>query len=153
MNAMTGSSPLEIGFPPVRYDITLALLQRRVEIEGIGLIPAKTPTMVFNDNPALRTGEFGLWDLNIGYFLPAIEAGWELVALPVFVKRKPAYQFIFCRLDRGIKTLKDLETKRVGSTSYHTALTVWVRGLLKNRPRGGHYENALACARGLFSCL
>ncbi len=112
----------------------------------------KTPTMVFNDNLALRTGEFGVWDLNIGYFLPAIEAGWELVALPVFVKRKRAYQFIFCRLDRGIKTPKDLEAKRVGSTSYHGSNRLGV-GLLKNRPGGGYYENALACATGLFSCL
>ena len=130
---MAGVNPLEIGFPLVRYEITLPLLQNRVEVEGVRLNPTRTPSMVFNDNPALRTGEFGLWDLNIGYLLPAIEAEWELVALPVFVKRKPAYQFIFCRVDRSIKTPKDLEGKRVGSTSYRTALTVWARGLLKNR--------------------
>ena len=130
---MAAVSPLEIGFPLVRYEITLPLLQNRVEVEGVRLNPTRTPSMVFKDNAALRTGEFGLWDLNIGYLLPAIEAGRELVALPVFVKRKPAYQFIFCRADRGIKTPKNLEGKRVGSTSYRTALTVWARGLLKNR--------------------
>ena len=87
---MAGVSPLEIDFPQVRYEITLPLLQGRIEIEGVRLNPTRTPSMVFNDNPALRTGEFGLWDLNLGYLLPAIEAGWELAALPVFVKRKPA---------------------------------------------------------------
>lgn len=126
-------NPLEIGFPVMRYDITLPLSQGRVEIEGVKLAPVKTPAMVFSDNPALRTGDFGLWDLNIGYLPPAVEAGWEIVTLPVFIKRKPAYQFIFCRTDRGIRSPRDLEGKRIGSTSYRTALTVWLRGLLKNR--------------------
>ncbi len=88
-------------------------------------------SMVFGDLPALRTGEFGLWDLNLGYLLPAIEAGWELVALPVFCKRKAAYQFISCR--EGIESPKDLEGKRVGSNSYRTSLTVFARGLLQQR--------------------
>jgi 4,5-dihydroxyphthalate decarboxylase len=76
-------------------------------------------------------GEFGLMDLNIGYFLPAIEAGWQITGLPVFSKRKPAYQLIFCHADSGIRTPKDLEAKRIGSRTYRTALTVWVRGLLR----------------------
>ncbi|HEY3165975.1 MAG TPA: hypothetical protein VGK57_02035, partial [Candidatus Binatia bacterium] len=72
----------------------------------------------------------GLCDLNIGYFLPAIEAGWEIIGLPVFSKRKPVYQLIFCRADAAISSPKDLENKRVGSRTYRTALTVWARGLL-----------------------
>ncbi|HWP57507.1 MAG TPA: hypothetical protein VNL14_06460 [Candidatus Acidoferrales bacterium] len=130
---MARSAPVEVGFPLVRYDITLPLLQGRVEIEGVKLNPVKTPSMVFSENPVLQRGDFGVWDLNLGYLLPAIEAGWELVALPVFAKRKPAYQFIFCRTDRGIRTPKDLEGKTIGSTSYRTALTVWARGLLQHR--------------------
>ncbi len=88
-------------------------------------------SMVFDDLPALRTGEFGLWDLNLGYLLPALEASWEFVALPVFSKRKSTLQFIFCR--DGIASPKDLEGKRVASSSYRTALTVWARGLLRER--------------------
>ncbi len=147
---MAASSPLEVGFPIVRYDITLPLLQGRVEIEGVRLTPMKTPSMVFNENPQLEQGDFGLWDLNIGYLLPAIEAGWELVALPVFVKRKPTYQFIFCRTDRGIKSPKDLEGKTIGSTSYRTALTVWARGLLRNRHGVEITEMRWLASRGYF---
>src|SRR5713101_8077970 len=124
---------LDLPFPIMRYDITMPLLEGRVEIEGFRLQPTRITSMVFKDEPALRTGDFGLCDLNLGYLLPAIEAGWELVALPVVSKRKPAYQFIFCRTDAGIASPKDLEGKRIGSRTYRTALTVWARGLLQHR--------------------
>ena len=125
------AAEIEVGFPIMRYDITMPLLEGKVDIPGVKLRPMPTMSMVFNDLPPLRQGDFGLWDLNLGYLLPAIEAGWELVALPVFCKRKPAYQFIFCR--EGIETPKDLEGKRIGSGSYRTALTVFARGFLQHR--------------------
>src|SRR5579862_725347 len=124
---------LELAFPIMRYDITLPLLEGRVDVPGVKLRPEPTMAMVFSDIPRLRDGDFGLWDLNLGYLLPAIEAGWQLTALPVFCKRKPAYQFIFCRGDSGIARPKDLEGKVVGSNSYRTALTVWTRGFLQHR--------------------
>jgi 4,5-dihydroxyphthalate decarboxylase len=79
----------------------------------------------------MKAGDFGLCDLNIGYLLPAIEAGWEIIGLPVFSKRKPVNQLIFCHADAKISSPKDLEKKRIGSRTYRTALTVWARGLLK----------------------
>lgn len=147
---MAGSELLEIGFPNMRYDITLPLLQGRVEIEGVKLKPVKSSSMVFSDNPELREGNFGLCDLNIGYLLPAIEAGWEITALPVFSKRKTAYQFVFCRTDRGIQTPKDLEGKTIGSTSYRTALTVWVRGFLQHYHGVDVTKMRWEAARGFF---
>ncbi len=63
----------------------------------------------------------------------AIEAGWELIGLPVFSKRKPVYTFLFCRADRGINSPKDLEGKRIGSNSYPTSITIWLQGLLQHR--------------------
>jgi 4,5-dihydroxyphthalate decarboxylase len=147
---MSKSGSIEVGFPIVRYDITLPLLQGRVEIEDVKLSPMKTPSMVSTENPTLQRGDFGLWDLNIGYLLPAIEAGWELVALPVFAKRKPAYQFIFCRADRDIKSPTDLEGKTIGSTSYRTALTVWCRGLLQHRHEVDVTKMRWLAQRGYF---
>jgi 4,5-dihydroxyphthalate decarboxylase len=90
----------------------------------------------------LRDGDFGLWDLNVGFWLPAIEAGWDLVALPVFPKRKSALQFIFCRTDAGIHSPRDLAGKRVGTRQYRTAVTLWVRGLLRD-----HYDVDVAAIR------
>jgi 4,5-dihydroxyphthalate decarboxylase len=117
----------------MRYDITLPLLEGRVPIEGVRLKPVKSSSMINKEDPKMMAGEFGLMDLNIGYFLPAIEAGWQITGLPVFSKRKPAYQLIFCHADSNIHGPKDIQAKRIGSRTYRTALTVWARGLLRER--------------------
>jgi 4,5-dihydroxyphthalate decarboxylase len=127
---MSPDHPLDIEFPVMRYDITLPLLEGRVPIEGVKLRPIKSTSMINKEEPKLREGDFGLMDLNIGYFLPAIEAGWQIVGLPIFSKRKPVYQLIFCHADSEIHAPKDLAGKRIGSRTYRTALTVWARGLL-----------------------
>ena len=127
---MSTNQPLEVEFPVMRYDITLPLLEGRVPIDGVTLKPVKSSSMINKEDPKLKAGDFGLMDLNIGYFLPALEAGWEIVGLPVFSKRKPAYQLIFCHADSGIQKPRDLAGKTIGSRTYRTALTVWARGLL-----------------------
>jgi 4,5-dihydroxyphthalate decarboxylase len=130
---MSRSQTLEIEFPIMRYDITMPLLEGRVGIDGVKLKPVKSSSMINQEDPKMRAGEFGLCDLNIGYFLPAIEAGWEIIGLPVFSKRKPVYQLIFCHAESGIRSPKDLQGKKIGSRTYRTALTVWARGLLQDR--------------------
>jgi 4,5-dihydroxyphthalate decarboxylase len=125
--------PLDIEFPVMRYDITLPLLEGRVPIDGVKLRPIKSSSMINKEEPKLRDGGFGLMDLNIGYFLPAIEADWQIIGLPIFSKRKPVYQLIFCHVDSEIRAPKDLAGKRIGSRTYRTALTVWARGLLHER--------------------
>ena len=117
----------------MRYDITLPLLEGRVPIDGVKLRPIKSSSMVNKEEPKLRDGDFGLMDLNIGYFLPAIEADWQIIGLPIFSKRKPVYQLIFCHVASEIRAPKDLAGKRIGSRTYRTALTVWARGLLQER--------------------
>ena len=124
---------MEIEFPIMRYDITMPLLEGRVGVDGVKLKPVKSSSMINQEDPKMRAGEFGLCDLNIGYFLPAIEAGWEIIGLPVFSKRKPVYQLIFCHAESGIRSPKDLQGKKIGSRTYRTALTVWARGLLRDR--------------------
>ena len=128
---MSTHPPLHVEFPVMRYDITLPLLEGRVPIDGVTLKPVKASSMINKEDAKLKAGDFGLMDLNIGYFLPALEAGWEIIGLPVFSKRKPVYQLIFCHADSGIHTPLDLAGKRIGSRTYRTALTVWARGLLK----------------------
>ncbi len=118
----------------MRYDIVQPLLEGRVEIPGVTLKPMAGPggTIVGEDSP-IPSGDFGLVDLNLGNLLPGIEAGWEIAALPVFSKRKHVYTYIFCRADAGIKTPKDLEGKRIGTGRYRSAITIWIRGLLRDR--------------------
>ncbi|HXV79486.1 MAG TPA: PhnD/SsuA/transferrin family substrate-binding protein [Candidatus Binatia bacterium] len=130
---MSALETLEIEFPVMRYDVTMPILEGRVTVDGVKLKPVKSSSMINKEEPKIKAGDFGLCDLNIGYWLPAIEAGWEIVGLPVFSKRKPVYQLIFIHADSGIQSPKDLEGKRVGSRTYRTALTVWARGLLQGR--------------------
>jgi 4,5-dihydroxyphthalate decarboxylase len=125
--------PLELELSQMRYDITMPLFEGRVAIDGVVLRPVKTSSMVNKVEPKLQAGDFGLLDLNLGYFLPAIESGWQIVGLPVFSKRKPVYQLLFCNVDAGIARPADLAGKKIGSRTYRTALTVWARGLLKER--------------------
>jgi 4,5-dihydroxyphthalate decarboxylase len=130
---MAATQTLELTIPSMTYDIMRPILEGRVPIEGVSLKIGQAPVMVYKDEPTLREGNFGLADLNLGYWPQAIEAGWELTALPVFSKRKGAYQFIFIRTDRGINSPKDLEGKRVAARSYGTSLTIWARGFLQHR--------------------
>ncbi|MBM2811781.1 MAG: hypothetical protein HW416_2540 [Chloroflexi bacterium] len=130
---MAATQQLELPFPSMTYDIMRPLLENRVAIEGVTLKIGEPPVMIYKDEPDLREGNFGLADLNLGYWPQAIEAGWELTGLPIFSKRKGAYQFIFVRTDRGIDSPRGLEGKRVASRSYATSLTIWCRGLLQHR--------------------
>jgi len=112
----------------MRFDVTMPLFEGRVAIEGATLEPVQTTPMVFADVPDLRTGDFGIWDLNMGYLLTAIEEGWEFAALPVFQKRKPVLQFIY--VADGINSPRDLEGARIGTRQYRTSVTIWARGIL-----------------------
>src|SRR5918996_858346 len=131
--AMDSGQPLEIEFPLMRYDITMPLLEGRVAVEGVKLKPVKSSSMINKEDPKMKAGDFGLCDLNIGYLLPAIESGWEIIGLPVFSKRKPVYQLVFCHADSGIRSPKDLQGKRIGSRTFRTPPTLWARGLLQDR--------------------
>lgn len=125
--------PSELQVPIMRYDIALPLLEGRVQIDGVTLRPTRIPAMIFTEDSPYKTGEFGLGDLNVCYWLPAIEAGWEVVGLPIFIKRKPVYEYLFCRTDRGIEGPRDLEGKRIGAAQYRVSTTIWLNGFLQHR--------------------
>ena len=123
---------IEIDFPIMRYDIMLPLLEGRVAMDGVRLRPVEVSSGPRGGGASnLASGDFGLCDLNLSFFLPAIEAGWELIGLPIFPKRKPVYTYAFCRTDASIATPKDLEGKRIGAGGrYSTIIGTWLRGLL-----------------------
>jgi 4,5-dihydroxyphthalate decarboxylase len=121
------------GFPPNhRYDLLQPLLQGRVEIEGVTLKPsAPFESAGYFDKPKFKDGDFGLLDTNVGDVLPAIEAGWDLVCLPLFNKRKPVYNYLWVRADRGIDSPKELEGKTFATVGYASSISTYSRGLLQ----------------------
>jgi 4,5-dihydroxyphthalate decarboxylase len=126
---------IEVPIPIMSYDITRPFVDGRVPIEGVKLMPSRSVpngTMIPPNSP-IMSGDFGIVDLNVGNWLGGIEAGWEMTALPVFSKRKPVYEYIFCRSDRGINQPKDLEGKRIGIRRYRISTTIWIVGLLEHQ--------------------
>ncbi len=122
---------MDLQFPNMRYDHTMPLVDGRVEIPGVTLKLEPTPTMVTDDVPSMRTGDFGLSDFNTGYWPQAIEEGWEIVGLPLFIKRKPVYQYLFVADD--IQKPSDLDGKRIATNFYPTGITILLQGLLSER--------------------
>src|SRR5437667_5582925 len=108
---------IEVQIPWMRYDITMPLMEGRVPIEGVKLVPSQSAPRgtagVPEPGSPIITGDFGLVELVLNHWGPGIRAGWEIVGLPLFVKRKPVYTFVWCRTEAGINTPKDLEGKRV----------------------------------------
>ena len=139
---MTTASTVEVSLeaqgaqPNFRYDLLQPLLQGRVTIEGATLKPSgPTDSAGFNDNPKFPAGDFALLDANWGDLLAAIAAGWDFKFLPVFIKRKPVYNYLWVRADRGIDAPKDIEGKLMTTGGYTSAITTYTRGLL-NRHYG-----------------
>jgi 4,5-dihydroxyphthalate decarboxylase len=119
----------------MRYDVTMPLVDGRVQIDGVKLVPSRSApgaTIIGPDSP-IPTGDFGLIDMNMGNWLPGIEAGWEIAPLPVFSKRKHVYTYLFCRADAGINSPRDLEGKRVMSSIAGSAVAIWLKALLQHR--------------------
>ena len=109
-----------LGIPTMRYELMKPLFDGRVTVEGVKLEPAATLPVIYEELPDLKEGDFGLCDLNIGYLLPAIEAGWEITVIPVFSSRSSAYQNIYVRTDRGIDGPGDLEGKTIATRTFRT---------------------------------
>ena len=126
-------SELVLTTPRMRYPMTAALFDGRVSIPGVRLEKADVTPVIYDDVPDLREGNFGLADLNIGYLLPALEAGWQITAIPVFTIRGSHYQNIWVRTDRGIESPADLAGKTIATRTFRTAGTIWVRGHLQHQ--------------------
>ncbi len=134
---MTTANKLElevsVGFMSMTYEIVRPLMEGRVKIEGVELNPVEELGPTPTPDSRMKTGDFGICDLNMGYWLAAIDQGWDIIGLPLFVKRKSAYWYMVVRNDRGIAGPKDLEGKRIATRSFRSAIVTWCRGLLRNR--------------------
>jgi 4,5-dihydroxyphthalate decarboxylase len=119
--------------PNFRYDILQPLLQGRATIEGATLRTSGPADLAgFFDQPRFKAGEFGLLDINMGDVVPAIDAGWDMRCLPVFIKRKPVYNYLWVRADRGIDAPTDLEGKTLATVGYSSSISVYTRGFLQH---------------------
>ena len=114
------------------YDRTAALLDGRVRIEGVDIIPAPlTPEEAFHR--AFKFGEFDITEMSMSSHVVMTSRGEaEYVGVPAFISRVFRHSGIYIRTDRGIKSPADLRGKLIGIPEYQITANVWIRGILQD---------------------
>lgn len=124
-------SKLQLSIAMGDYDRTRALLDGRVQIDGVdpvfmNLYPEE---MFFR---AMRNHEFDISELSFSsYAVRTAKGDSPYVAVPVFLSRAFRHTSIYVRKDR-IRTPQDLKGKRIGLPEYQLSANVWARALLKD---------------------
>jgi 4,5-dihydroxyphthalate decarboxylase len=124
-------SKLELSVAMGDYDRTRALLDGRVQIDGVDPVyMTLSPEEIFFR--AFRNGEFDISELSLSsYLVKASQDACPYVAVPVFLSRAFRHTSIYVRRDR-IKKPEDLKGKRIGIPEYQLTAIVWARSILQD---------------------
>lgn len=114
------------------YDRTKAIFDGEVRAEGCSLVPVKMRTEeIFRRS--LHREEFDITELSASsYIMQRAKGNEAFIAIPVFVSRAYRHRCIYVRSDRGIRSPKDLEGKKLGVPEYQTTVALWMRGILQD---------------------
>jgi len=115
-----------------RYDRTQALIDGRVEPEGVDLtfIPLRPGETFWR---MLNHEEFDCSEMSLSsYTILRSEGDTRFIAIPVFPSRVFRHNAVFLRTDSKIEKPQDLKGKRIGVGDYQMTAAVWVRGFLKS---------------------
>ncbi|MFC1814611.1 ABC transporter substrate-binding protein [Thermodesulfobacteriota bacterium] len=113
------------------YDLTRALVEGRVQPDGIELIPL-TMSSPERHWRMIRHKEFDVCELSMCQYLVSKSKGEPMIAIPVFPHRRFRHSYIFINAKAGIKSPKNLEGKRVGLRSSQNTAGLWIRGMLQH---------------------
>jgi len=122
-------SKLQLSVAMGDYDRTRALLDGRVQIDGVDpvymtLYPEE---MFFR---AMRQREFDICELSFSsYTVKTAQDDCPYVAVPVFLSRAFRHTSIYVRKDR-VRRPEDLKGRRVGLPEYQLTANVWARAIL-----------------------
>ena len=134
------SKKLQLSLACIRYDRTRALLDGRLEPEGINLTVRE---IVDHDSYWLLPIRYRIFDvaeMPISNYVIGLEEGYkDLIALPIFLSRSFRHSTLYINRKANIRTPNDLEGKRIGIGNYFGSTTLWARGLLRD-----HYQVNLA---------
>lgn len=124
-------SKLQLSIAMGDYDRTRALLDGRVQIDGVdpvymNLYPEE---MFFR---AMRSQAFDISELSFSsYAVKTAKGDCPYIAVPVFLSRAFRHTSIYVRKDR-IRRPEDLKGKRIGLPEYQLSANVWARALLQD---------------------
>jgi len=113
-----------------RYDRTQALIDGRVQPEGVDLtfIPLRPGETFWR---MLNHGEFDASEMSLSsYTILRSEGDTRFIAIPVFPSRVFRHSAVYVRADAKIERPEDLKGRRVGVGDYQMTAAVWVRGFL-----------------------
>ena len=122
-------SKLQLSIAMGDYDRTRALLDGRVQIDGVDPVcMALSPEETFFR--AFRGQAFDISELSFSSYLVKHSRGQSpYVAVPVFLSRAFRHTSLWVRKDR-IRRPEDLKGKRIGLPEYQLTAHVWARALL-----------------------
>ncbi len=113
-----------------RYDRTQALIDGRVEPEGVDLtfIPLRPGETFWR---MLNHAEFDASEMSLSsYTILRSEGDTRFVAIPVFPSRVFRHSAVYLRADCKMGRPEELKGSRVGVGDYQMTAAVWVRGFL-----------------------
>jgi 4,5-dihydroxyphthalate decarboxylase len=113
------------------YDLTRALVDGRVQPDGIELISLTMPSPERHWRMN-RNREFDVCELSMCQYLVSKAKGEPMIAIPVFPHRRFRHSYIFVNAGAGIRQPKDLEGKKVGLRSSQNTAGLWIRGMLQH---------------------
>lgn len=113
------------------YEITRALIEGKIQPQGIELIPLTMPSPERHWR-MIRHREFDVCEFSMCQYLVSKAKGEPLMAIPVFPHRRFRHSYVFVNTQAGIEGPKDLEGKRVGLRTTQNTAGLWMRGILQH---------------------
>jgi 4,5-dihydroxyphthalate decarboxylase len=115
-----------------RYPVTEALL------DGVSTSPAFDlefadygPSIVSAFRHMIREDAYDVCELGATAYLPALEYGLPMLALPIFPSRNFGFGSVMVNERSGISGPEDLNGKRIAVRTYGVTAAVWVRAMLQ----------------------
>jgi 4,5-dihydroxyphthalate decarboxylase len=115
------------------YDKTQALIDGRVEVDGVDLnyLQIEPPGEIFWRQ--VRHAEFDASELTMSAYIVGLSRGDDrFVGIPVFPLRLFRHAYIWVRKDAGINEPADLKGKPIVIPEYHMTANLYIRGMLQH---------------------
>jgi len=112
-----------------RYDNTRALFDGSVAFDGLdATMHSPSIPEIF---AGMASGRFDVAELGLTHYLRALDAGTDLVAIPVFPARVFRHSSVFVNTSKGIKSPADLVGRTIGEFGmYGQDSGIWAKGIL-----------------------
>lgn len=126
------STKLRLSLACWDYDRTKALMDGRVQVDGIDLVyqPLEVEETFFRQ---ARYREFDLSEMSLSSYCVSKFKGDPFVAIPVFPSRMFRHANIWVSEKSGIREPADLIGKRFACPEYQLTANVWIRGILADQ--------------------